>query len=140
MSRLIKSFLGISRNSQAGSGFGKGRGSLPRRVLFFSVSTGCIFWGAGSVVRGDLGEIDYQSQVKSLLRDRCFACHGPLKQEASLRLDTLSSMLSGGDSGPAILPKDSEGSLLLKRIRSEDIENRMPPEHEGEAMKSQEID
>lgn len=141
MNRLIKSFLRVFRISRAGGGLGEGLGSLPGCVLFLTLCTGCVFWGGVGVVRGeDSGRIDYQSQVKSLLRERCFACHGPLKQEGSLRLDTLSSMLTGGDSGPAILPKDTEGSLLLKRIRSAEIENRMPPEHEGEAMKSQEIE
>ena len=49
-------------------------------------------------------KIEYEKQVKTLLRERCFACHGPLRQEASLRLDTLESILAGGDSGPAIVP------------------------------------
>jgi hypothetical protein len=93
----------------------------------------------GAVCGDESGRVDYESQVKSLLRERCFACHGPLKQEGSLRLDTLASMISGGESGPAISPRDSQGSLLFQRIRSAEVENRMPPEHEGEAMKPEEI-
>ena len=105
----------------------------------FVCSFGCVVGAVGAVCGDESGRVDYESQVKSLLRERCFACHGPLKQEGSLRLDTLASMISGGESGPAISPRDSQGSLLFQRIRSAEVENRMPPEHEGEAMKPEEI-
>jgi mono/diheme cytochrome c family protein len=85
-------------------------------------------------------KIDYQEQIKSLLRERCFACHGPLRQEGGLRLDTREAMITGGDSGNALIPKEADKSLLLQRISSADIANRMPPEHEGEAMRSEQID
>ena len=45
---------------------------------------------------------DYSRRVKPLLRQRCYACHGALKQESGLRLDTVQAMLRGGDSGPVI--------------------------------------
>lgn len=84
--------------------------------------------------------IDYEKQVKSLLRERCFACHGPLRQEASLRLDTLQSMLSGGDSGPALMPNEPLQSRIIERIASTQPETRMPPEHEGELFKPDQIE
>ncbi|MEY2611570.1 MAG: hypothetical protein RL069_382 [Planctomycetota bacterium] len=85
-------------------------------------------------------KIDYQEQIKSLIRERCFACHGPLRQEGGLRLDTREAMITGGDSGNALIPKEADKSLLLQRISSADIANRMPPEHEGESMRSEQID
>lgn len=66
--------------------------------------------------------------VRAILKDRCFACHGTLKQEASLRLDTAKSTLRGGDSGPAAIPKNPIDSLILQRITSTDLSTRMPPE------------
>lgn len=84
--------------------------------------------------------IDYEKQVKSLLRERCFACHGPLRQEASLRLDTRQSMLSGGDSGPAFVQNQPEQSRIVARISSSDPNDRMPPEHEGEQLKPEQIE
>ena len=45
--------------------------------------------------------IDYARQIKPVLQARCYACHGVLKQEASLRLDTAALAMKGGDSGAA---------------------------------------
>lgn len=81
--------------------------------------------------------VDYQKQVRHVLQARCFACHGALKQESGLRVDTAASAISGGDGGPAIVPGDSAASVLLRKISSTDPAERMPPE--GEALKSEEI-
>ena len=82
--------------------------------------------------------VDYSAQIKPLLRERCFACHGVLKQEGGLRLDTARDMLDGGDSGPAILAGEAERSLLYERISSDDDDYRMPPE--GAALTRQQQD
>ena len=68
------------------------------------------------------------SAVKALLRERCFACHGSLKQEAQLRLDTVAAMQTGGSSGPAINPGNALASHLFQRVSSSDPDTRMPPE------------
>lgn len=80
---------------------------------------------------------DYLRQVKPVLRERCYACHGALKQEAGLRLDTGPLILKGGDSGAAITIGDTNASLLLRRVTSADDSERMPPE--GEPLKPTEI-
>jgi mono/diheme cytochrome c family protein len=85
------------------------------------------------------GSIDYLEQVKPLLRERCYACHGPLKQKAGLRLDTAALAIKGGDSGPAVKPGDVAGSLLLERVSAADPAERMPPEHEGERLSPAQI-
>lgn len=82
--------------------------------------------------------VDYQTQVRHVFQERCFACHGALKQESGLRIDTAAAAISGGDSGAAIIPGDAAASLLLKRISSSDLTDRMPPE--GESLKAAEID
>ncbi len=84
--------------------------------------------------------VDYDAYVKPLLRERCYACHGALKQEASLRLDTAAHMLAGGDSGPAIVASQAAESLLLARVAADEIADRMPPEHEGEAFSTEQIE
>jgi hypothetical protein len=76
--------------------------------------------------------VDYQADIKPLLRMRCFSCHGALKQEADLRLDTVAAMLAGGDSGPVVVANDATASLILARITAADPDLRMPPEHEAE--------
>ena len=74
--------------------------------------------------------IDYLTQIKPVLRERCFACHGPLKQEGGLRLDTAALAIKGGDSGAAIKPGDAEASTLLQRVLASDEGERMPPDGE----------
>jgi mono/diheme cytochrome c family protein len=74
--------------------------------------------------------VDYGKDVKAVLKSRCFACHGALKQEAMLRLDTVAAMQKGGESGPVIKAGDLAGSLLISRITHADAAERMPPEGE----------
>ncbi len=76
-------------------------------------------------------EVDfYLKSVKPLFQSRCYACHGALKQESNLRLDTVASMSTGGENGRAILPGDATHSLLLQRVTAHDESMRMPPEGE----------
>ena len=81
----------------------------------------------------------YLRDIKPLLQNRCFSCHGALKQQAGLRLDTAAAMVRGGDSGPAIIRGDSSKSLLIARVTASDKAQRMPPEHEGEALSADQI-
>ncbi|MBU6172468.1 MAG: DUF1549 domain-containing protein, partial [Planctomycetes bacterium] len=81
--------------------------------------------------------VDYLEQIKPILRERCFACHGALKQESGLRLDTVALAIKGGDSGAAIEPSDAARSLLLKRVTASDEGERMPPE--GEPLKAEQV-
>ena len=48
--------------------------------------------------------IDYEKQIKPIFAARCTACHGVLKQEGGLRLDTGALARQGGDSGKVIAP------------------------------------
>lgn len=83
-------------------------------------------------------EVDYFRDVKPLLKERCYTCHGALKQEGSLRLDTVELILIGGDSGPVLVRNEPDKSLLIEKV-SLTGEGRMPPEHEGEQFKSEQI-
>ncbi len=84
-------------------------------------------------------QVDYLKQIKPIFRDQCYACHGALKQEGNLRLDTALLAIQGGDSGKAVIPGDQGASLLLKRVTATDISERMPPEHEGEPLTTERI-
>jgi mono/diheme cytochrome c family protein len=74
--------------------------------------------------------VDYVRQIKPVLQERCYACHGPLKQEAGLRLDTAALAIKGGESGAAIAPQNAESSLLVAKVTAADDSERMPPEGE----------
>ncbi len=82
--------------------------------------------------------VNYVRDIKPILKSRCYACHGALKQEAELRLDTGSLIRWGGTSGPPIAMKADESSLLLARISAKDASERMPPE--GEPLSTAQIE
>lgn len=82
---------------------------------------------------------DYGRMIKPLLAARCGACHGALKQESGLRLDTAASLRAGGESGPALVPGDAAASLILARVSDPDPATRMPPEGEAEPLGSAEV-
>jgi hypothetical protein len=96
---------------------------------FFKASLGLSLFGvvAGTVLGDDKADI-YQRDVKPLLRERCYACHGALKQEGGLRLDTANFAQRGGESGVAFTIGDAAGSLLIERVTAVDDGLRMPPE------------
>ncbi len=96
-------------------------------------------WLLLSTVAHAADEVDYLRQVKPVLAARCVSCHGALKQEASLRLDTVADMRTGGDSGPAIVTKQASMSRLVERISDPNPESRMPPESDGSPLKPAEI-
>jgi hypothetical protein len=73
----------------------------------------------------------YQQQVRPLLEKHCLECHGAEEQGGGLRLDSLDSMLHGGDSGKAIEQNSESTSLLIQRVTSADANERMPPEGAG---------
>ena len=47
--------------------------------------------------------VDYDKDVKPLLAQNCYSCHGPEVQQSGLRLDLRQNALRGGDYGPVIV-------------------------------------
>ncbi len=85
-------------------------------------------------------DIDFESQIRPLLKAKCFDCHGAETQESHLRLDGRSSILRGGDSGePAIVIGNSEASHLIKLVRGEEAGKLMPPD-EADRLSKEQID
>ncbi|MDI1313033.1 PSD1 and planctomycete cytochrome C domain-containing protein [Prosthecobacter sp.] len=80
--------------------------------------------------------VDYEKEIKPLLKERCFACHGALKQKADLRLDTAAAMRKGGENGDILA---GDPALLLERVTTPDKDDRMPPEGEGSMLTSEQV-
>lgn len=75
---------------------------------------------------------DFNRDVRPVLSNRCFKCHGPDEehQEAGLRLDHREAATAELDSGmTAIVPGDLSASELVARITSDDPDLVMPPPH-----------
>lgn len=83
---------------------------------------------------------DYVSDIKPLLIEKCGACHGALKQEAGLRLDAIQLTRRGSESGPVVVVGNASTSELLSRVATDDLDIRMPPEGEGEALDQEQVD
>lgn len=77
--------------------------------------------------------IDFTQEIRPLLSDRCFKCHGPDEQtrEADLRLDIKESATTARDGVIAVAPGDIEQSELIARIFSDDEYVVMPPPDAG---------
>jgi mono/diheme cytochrome c family protein len=79
----------------------------------------------------------FENKVRPVLAENCHKCHGPKKQRARLRLDSRAAILQGGDSGPALVPGQPGQSLLLKAVRHDDPDLKMPP---SQKLSRQQID
>ena len=82
--------------------------------------------------------VDYLGVIKPVLKERCYSCHGALKQKAGLRLDTAEAIRRGSDEGAIVDLVNPEASRLLERITQVDAEERMPPE--GKPLKPEAVD
>jgi hypothetical protein len=72
-------------------------------------------------------DVDFQRDVRPILAERCFSCHGSTRQESDLRLDRRAAAFKGGESGAAIVPGKGDESPMLLRIAAQDAGERMPP-------------
>ena len=78
------------------------------------------------------GEFDFfETEIRPLLHKHCYKCHSTEaeKVKGGLLLDSRQGWETGGDSGPAVVPGDVEGSLLLRAVSYEDGDLQMPPKY-----------
>ncbi len=68
----------------------------------------------------------FEQNVRPLLAEKCYSCHGDKKQKSGLRLDSIEAILKGGESGPAVVPGKPNESLLVSAINYTGPE--MPPD------------
>ncbi len=94
----------------------------------------CLLSGDPNFLAAD--EISFNAQIRPLLADRCFSCHGPDAEhrEAELRLDLEPAAKKSG----TIVPGHPEQSELIARINSADPELVMPPPDSGRSMTAEE--
>ncbi len=75
--------------------------------------------------------VDFDREIRPLLKKHCFECHGEKKQSSELRLDAKVFAFQGGYDGPAIIASKSSDSPLYQRISNHDADQRMPPKGDG---------
>jgi mono/diheme cytochrome c family protein len=77
-------------------------------------------------------EPSLEKKVRGILETHCYRCHSHQagKSRGELMLDSRALMVQGGETGAALVPGDPEKSLLIKAIRHEDENLKMPPQKE----------
>ena len=100
--------------------------SFQQRIKQMTLVAFLLSWNAMIGVSVFASEsISFQKEIRPLLSEHCFACHGPdeKKREADLRLDQAESALKGS----AIVPKQLDESKIWERVTSTDPDKVMPP-------------
>ena len=88
---------------------------MPKTLLqSLTILTGCLLSTAAAAA--DAAPVNYLRQIKPLLAEHCYKCHGSSQQKNGLRLDTAAFALKGGEHGPALKPGRSAESLLVQTI------------------------
>ena len=80
----------------------------------------------------------FENEIRPLLADNCYECHGPEEAKGELRLDHIDHILVGGEYGPALEPGDAEQSLIIEVVRRDDPDFAMPPK-EADALSASDI-
>jgi hypothetical protein len=108
--------------------------------MFREIQSFCLFLLAllGAWVSvGMAGEVDFNRDVRPILSDKCFSCHGPdVKQrKGELRLDTKEGAYGKTESGAvAIVPGDLKKSEVWARIHTTDRDEVMPPPRSNKVL------
>jgi mono/diheme cytochrome c family protein len=88
-------------------------------------------------------KMDFNRDIRPILSDNCFACHGPddKTRKAKLRLDTKEDAFKAAKSGDfAIVPGDLKRSTLIERVTTKNEDDVMPPTKTGKKLTAAQID
>src|SRR5580704_15060121 len=106
---------------------------LPRLAVVMLISLICAWPGSARAA----DEVRYNRDVRPILSNRCFKCHGPDLKKSGLDLQTRDTALKPAKSGsPAIVPGNAAASQLVQRVTAEGSEH-MPPR--GDPLTPQQI-
>lgn len=97
---------------------------------------------AASSTDQEIESIDFQRDIRPILSENCFQCHGPDEntREADLRLDQAAGAIADLGGYAAIVPGDTDGSELIRRVTSKDPVERMPPAESGKSLTQRQIE
>src|SRR4051812_20328644 len=105
-----------------------------KRIFAWGISLGAIVLPAPASRAAEAGgassdKLEFNRDVRPILSDTCFKCHGFDKKarKADLRLDVAEEAFKPRDNGPPIVPGHPEKSEAYKRLVSDDPDEKMPP-------------
>jgi hypothetical protein len=76
----------------------------------------------------------FEKNIRPVLVEKCYKCHSTepdAKIKGGLAVDTREALMTGGDTGPAIVPGKPDASLLMETLHGSDPDLLMPPEKDG---------
>jgi len=118
-----------------------------RRICLYAAFSAALlsFFAAGLAAaapkEGTSTPVDFNRDIRSILSDKCYACHGPDKSKrlSNLRLDTEEGAKADLGGRFAVVPGKLETSQLIQRITTENDAILMPPVHSGKKLSAEEI-
>jgi mono/diheme cytochrome c family protein len=104
---------------------------MSRNTSFlFALVAGVLALSARADVATNKAGLDFfEAKIRPILVQNCYKCHSHEAErlKGSLSVEFRDSLLKGGENGPAVVPGDTEKSLLIKAVRYEDPDLQMPP-------------
>ncbi|GIX03610.1 MAG: chromosome segregation protein [Planctomycetaceae bacterium] len=113
-------------------------GNAIRLMCFFLMCCLLSVHAVPALHGAELPVVDYERDIKPLLAQRCTRCHGAEQQQGGLRLDYARGLLTGGDSGPAIVPGNPGASWIMAAVLGTQGATKMPLE--GDPLSEKEIE
>ena len=113
-----------------------------RRYIGFALLGLVLFAGRDTFVfAADQEPVSFGRDIRPILSDVCFKCHGPDEQQrvSDFRLDTRAGAFADLETGHAIVAGNLDASLLARRISSTDPEIQMPPADSGRSLSKEQI-
>ncbi len=100
---------------------------MKRQQITLAVLMSMLFASTSRAAEPDAAAVEFfEKKIRPLFVAHCIECHGK-KEHGGLLLDSREGWMTGGDSGPAVVPGDPEKSLLIRAVRQVDKDLKMPP-------------
>ena len=114
---------------------------MPRRSLPTAICVVVVVMILSSIQASGEEPIRFNRDIRPILSDNCFYCHGPdrNKRQADLRLDTEAGLHGSDGNAGAIVPGNADASEMVQRILSADPDERMPPPESGKSLSQTQI-
>jgi len=99
------------------------------------------FGAAGIVSAAEKPRVDYGRDVRPILSENCFHCHGQdgKKRMASLRLDSFEGAAADRGGRAALVPGKPEASGIYQRIAIEQGARKMPPGYSNQTLTGEQL-
>ena len=128
----LEEYRNIARPRPSKGGQGKGKAKRPPAET--EAPKASVEAASGKSVKfADADLAFFEKNIRPVLIKSCYECHSAEadKLKAGLALDARAALLKGGDSGAAVVLGKPEESLLIKSLRHDDPDLKMPPEKHG---------